>query len=331
MPDVEDGGYRHMRDRPAEPIAARARELPGVGRSPATGSRVGEPRRPRPAATRSDTAQRADTAEQQRQFLDAVLEIAGALVCVFDGEGRILRFNRACERLTGYTFAEVRGRPFYEFLVPAPEIQAVREDLAQLRPGQPPTQNENNWVTRDGRLRLISWSDVCFFDDDGRATHLISTGIDVTDERRGEEALRGIEAVGTLLATTGPTPESMSAVLTTLSERMGYPYLAVFIRRDSRFELGAAVGYNGGAAALDATTGIAGRVLRTARPAFLERADAGEDWVPASSDIASQIAVPLTIDGETVGVLAIESTAEVPLTPADLRLVETVAERLSVA
>jgi diguanylate cyclase (GGDEF)-like protein/PAS domain S-box-containing protein len=276
---------------------------------------------------------------EERRFSDAVLEIAGALVCVFDGEGRILRFNRACEVLTGYAFEEVKGRPFYEFLVPSAEIEAVRDDLARLRPGQPPTQNENNWITRDGRLRLIAWSDVCFFDDEGRATHLISTGIDVTDERRGDEALRGIEAVGTLLAKTGPTAESMAAVLATLSDRMGYPFLSLFIRRGSRFELGASIGYDGRAAALDPTKGITGRVLETARSVFLQLSegeadpdpDPDPDWRAASPDVASQIAVPLTVDGETLGVLSIESTPETPLTPADLRLVETVAERLSVA
>jgi diguanylate cyclase (GGDEF)-like protein/PAS domain S-box-containing protein len=279
-------------------------------------------------------AERQEQADERR-FADAVLDIAGALVCVFDGDGRILRFNRACELLTGYSFEEVRGRPFYEFLVPAAEIDAVREDLAQLRPGQPPTQNENSWITRDGRVRLISWSDVCFFDDEGRATHLISTGIDVTDERRGDEALRGIEAVGTLLAKTGSTVESMAAVLATLSGRMGYPYLSLFIRRGSRFELGAAIGYEGRAVALDPKVGIIGRVVRTGRSAFLERAQADvgaeADWRAASSDVASQVAVPLKVDGQTVGVLSVESTLETSLTRADLRLIETVAERLSVA
>ena len=254
--------------------------------------------------------------DEQRRFLDAVLEIAGSLVCVFDGEGQILRFNRACEVLTGYTFEELEGRPFYDVLVPEAEIQAVRDDLAQLRPGQPPTQNENNWVTRDGRLRLIAWSDVCFFDDDGHATHLISTGIDVTDERRGDEALRGIEAVGALLATTGPTPESMAAVLHTLADRMGYPYLALFTKRGKRLELGAAVGYDGRAAELDPEVGIIGRAVQSGRSVRHE---------------VSQIAVPLTIEREIVGVLSIESTPETPLTPADLRLIETVAGRLSVA
>ncbi len=268
---------------------------------------------------------------EERRFVDAVLEIAGALFCVFDGEGRILRFNRACELVTGYSMEEVRGRPFYEFLVPEAEIPMVREDLARLRPGQLPAQNENHWITRDGRLRLIAWSDVCFFDDEGRATHLISTGIDITEERRGDEAMRGIEAVGTLLAKAGLTAESMAAVLATLSDRMGYPYLSLFIQRGTRFELGAAVGYDERPADLDPTIGIVGGVLRSARSAFLERDDADTHWQTVSPDVASQIAVPLSVDGETVGVLSIESTPEMPLTPADLRLIETVAERLSVA
>jgi diguanylate cyclase (GGDEF)-like protein/PAS domain S-box-containing protein len=268
---------------------------------------------------------------EERRFVDAVLEIAGALFCVFDGDGRILRFNRACELVTGYSMDEVRGRPFYEFLVPESEIPMVREDLARLRPGQLPAQNENHWITRDGRLRLIAWSDVCFFDDEGRATHLISTGIDITEERRGDDAMRAIEAIGTLLAKTGLTAESMASVLATLSDRMGYPYLSLFIQRGTRFDLGAAVGYDGRAGKLDPTIGIVGGVLRNARSAFLEREDAGTDWQASNPDVASQIAVPLTADGETVGVLSIESTPEMPLTPADLRLIETVAERLSVA
>ncbi|HEX7473847.1 MAG TPA: PAS domain-containing protein, partial [Candidatus Limnocylindrales bacterium] len=32
----------------------------------------------------------------ERRFVDTVLDIAGSLVCVFDAEGRFLRFNRAC-------------------------------------------------------------------------------------------------------------------------------------------------------------------------------------------------------------------------------------------
>ncbi|HSH81132.1 MAG TPA: PAS domain-containing protein, partial [Herpetosiphonaceae bacterium] len=55
----------------------------------------------------------------ERDFNAAILDTVGSLIIVLDRRGRIVRFNRACEDLTGYTFAEVRACPFWDiFLLP---------------------------------------------------------------------------------------------------------------------------------------------------------------------------------------------------------------------
>jgi len=55
----------------------------------------------------------------KRDFNSAVLSTASALVVVLDRQGRIVRFNRACEKLTGYLFTEVEGNRFWDlFLYP---------------------------------------------------------------------------------------------------------------------------------------------------------------------------------------------------------------------
>ncbi|HKB27819.1 MAG TPA: diguanylate cyclase, partial [Candidatus Limnocylindrales bacterium] len=268
---------------------------------------------------------------EERWFVDAVLDTAGALVCVFDPEGRFIRFNPACERLTGYTFEEIRGRPFYDFLIPKDEIEAVRADLSRLRAGAPPEPNVNNWVTRDGALRLISWTDACFFDERGSLTYIVSTGIDITDQRRADEALRGVEAVGTLLAKHGPSPESMAAVIRTLADGMGYRYLALFLREGDSVRLGAQLGYEDLPSLFHPGAGIVGRCLRTGEASLVPDVAADPDYIAGHADVTSEIAVPLVADGQTMGVLSIESTLEAPLTEADLRLAQTIAERLSVA
>lgn len=267
----------------------------------------------------------------ERQFVDTVLDLAGSLICVIDPDGRFLRFNRACERLSGYTLDEIRDRPFYDFLVPADEVEAVRTALGQLKAGEPPMSNINRWITRDGALRLIAWSDVSFFDEGGSLTHIVSTGTDITDERRAQEALRGIEAVGTLLAKHGPTPDAMAAVLRTLVDGMGYPHLAVYLRDGERLRLGAQFGYAGISEEFDPNAGIIGRVFRTGEAAFVPDVSAESDYVVGHADVMSEIAVALTEEGRAIGVLSIESTREAPLTSADLRLAQTVAERLSAA
>jgi PAS domain S-box-containing protein len=122
---------------------------------------------------------------EERDFISAVLDTAGALVVVLDHQGRIVRFNRACERTTGYAFEEVRGRPLWDlFLIPE-EVESVRAVFDELRAGQFPNEHENYWMTRDGR-RLISWSNTALLGADGAVEHVIGTGIDVTERRQAE-------------------------------------------------------------------------------------------------------------------------------------------------
>ncbi len=199
-----------------------------------------------------------------------------------------------------------------------------------LRAGHP-EPNENHWVTRDGALRLISWSNVSFFDPQGALTHIVSTGIDITEERRADDALHGIEAIGTLLAKHGPTPESLAAVMRTLSDTMGYRYLALLLRDGEGIRLGAQLGYGQLPDTFDPNLGIIGRVFRTGEAAFVSDASQDPDYRAGRNDVTSEIAAPLTADGATLGVLSIESTIEAPLTAADLRLAQTIAERLSIA
>ena len=285
-------------------------------------------------AARHDSPDAAATREiraDEQQFVDAVLDIAGSLICVFDAEGRFLRFNRACELVSGYSFDEIRGRPIYDFLIPKDEVEAVRAAIARIRPGQPPAANENQWVTREGALRLISWSNACFFDEQGSLTHIVGTGIDITDERRAEAALRGIETVGTLLAKDGPTPEALAAVMRTLSDTMSYRYLALLLRDGERIRLRAQLGYDDLPESFDPNLGIIGRAFERAgrtrqrcheRPGLPGRA--GRTW-PARSPCRCRPTARRSACCRS------NSTIEAPLTAADLRLAQTIAERLSVA
>jgi PAS domain-containing protein len=51
--------------------------------------------------------------EQERDFTVAVLDTVGALVVVTDAQGKIIRLNRECEKLTGYHVEEVRNLNFF--------------------------------------------------------------------------------------------------------------------------------------------------------------------------------------------------------------------------
>lgn len=126
---------------------------------------------------------------QERDFTAAVLDNTGALVAVMDREGRVTRFNRACEETTGYTSAEVIGHVFWEMLVPLEDIPAVIKTWTSLLRGHAPNQNESHWLNKDGSQRLISWSNTAISRQDGSVEYVISTGVDITARTQVEDEL----------------------------------------------------------------------------------------------------------------------------------------------
>ncbi len=87
----------------------------------------------------------------ERNFVSAVLDTVGALVVVFDTAGRIVRFNRACEIISGYQSSDLIGKFAWERLIPKDEIPEYVDNFQRIRNGQFPTTYENYWLV--GRWR----------------------------------------------------------------------------------------------------------------------------------------------------------------------------------
>ena len=96
--------------------------------------------------------------------------------------------------IPGYQSGEVVGRPFWELLLAPDELQEVREVFNRLSAGDYPNTHENDWLTRDGQRRRIAWSNTALVDDAGEVEYVISTGIDITDKKAAERALREKQA-----------------------------------------------------------------------------------------------------------------------------------------
>jgi diguanylate cyclase (GGDEF)-like protein/PAS domain S-box-containing protein len=117
------------------------------------------------------------------QLLDAVLDAATSLIVVVDADGSLVRWNRACEQLLGYTAAELTEPGAVLELSPAGERVIAERAMELLRAGESPVRTEFHWRTRDGDLRLIEWSTTALTGPDGVVTHMVGTGIDVTAAR----------------------------------------------------------------------------------------------------------------------------------------------------
>lgn len=130
---------------------------------------------------------------RERDFTSAVLNTAGSLVVVLDRRGRIVRFNRACEQTTGYTFEEARGKHFADVFLAPEEREAVLKIFDRLTSGEFPIKHECHWLTKDGRLRLISWTNTCILGEQGGVEYIVSSGLDITEHRQMEQTIHESE------------------------------------------------------------------------------------------------------------------------------------------
>src|SRR4051812_45886963 len=108
-------------------------------------------------------------------------ETTQSLVAVLDAGGRILLFNEACERATGFSRAEVIGHDARDFVIPPEERDAFTEFLAYVIATGASAPQVGHWMTKDGGRRLIAWSNKPMTSSEGGPATIVTTGIDLTD------------------------------------------------------------------------------------------------------------------------------------------------------
>jgi len=125
-----------------------------------------------------------------------IVDRTNAIVLRWDPDGRIIFMNDYGQRLFGYTQGELAGRSVLELIVPDREssgrdLVAMINDL--LRHPERYESNENENVARNGRRLWITWRNTPIVDANGELVEILSTGIDTSDCKHAEDALRANE------------------------------------------------------------------------------------------------------------------------------------------
>jgi PAS domain S-box-containing protein len=143
--------------------------------------------------------QRTEELRQSEERLRMLVQTMPVLVDAFDEAGNIVLWNDTCVRVTGYTAEEiVDNQRAMELLYPDPSYrEEVLHALSAI--GTSRREAERDITCKDGSVKTIAWVSV---------PHHIripgwslwAIGIDVTERRKAEEALREREALYRLLA-----------------------------------------------------------------------------------------------------------------------------------
>jgi len=127
--------------------------------------------------------------KEKKEFLSKILEVQSSLVLLLNSEGKIIRFNKSCEKLTGYTEKEVKGKKVWDLFIKQNEKKEVENVFKQLQNKDYPNKHENYWLTKSGEEKLISWSNNVILDNENIIKYIVGTGIDITERKKREKKI----------------------------------------------------------------------------------------------------------------------------------------------
>jgi len=139
---------------------------------------------------------------KERDRSSRYLDIAEVILVALNSKGEICMINRKGSQILGYEKEELIGKKWFDTCLPISSRKEVENVFQRLVAGdiEPVEYWENPVLTKSGQERIIAWHNSILRDEAGRIDGTLSSGEDITERKRAEEALKESEKRYRLLA-----------------------------------------------------------------------------------------------------------------------------------
>ena len=131
-------------------------------------------------------------AAAKRQAEDTIESMPDGLF-LMDASGKLISFNKAMEQITGYTKAEMLGRPADEFfrrVLSPDDLRKVSQDIGVSMQGQTISPATYSITRKDGQTIQVLVFGSHLTNSEGQPTSFLSTVKDITELKRTENTLK---------------------------------------------------------------------------------------------------------------------------------------------
>ena len=128
---------------------------------------------------------------EERNKAQKYLDIAGVLIVALDAEGRVALINKRGLEIIGYEEQEMIGRSWFDLCIPERIREEVRGVFHELMSGNIVLGEyyENSIVTKNGFERVLAFHNAMLRGESGEMYGVLSSGEDITERKRAQDAL----------------------------------------------------------------------------------------------------------------------------------------------
>jgi len=131
---------------------------------------------------------------EEKNYISAILDTAGALVLVCDPDGVILSFNHSCQKRSCFSAEEIKGKLLWEAFIPKEDQDIMKGVIQKLASNDEPVKLISKWIKNQEQHCIISWTNTALRNANDKLTHIIFTGIDITEQRIAQQAAQQHQA-----------------------------------------------------------------------------------------------------------------------------------------
>ncbi|MFW6040224.1 MAG: MEDS domain-containing protein [Thermoplasmatota archaeon] len=137
----------------------------------------------------TDRKEREIENRELNRFRERIIQDANIWLNVIDKDGNVLVWNKAAEKISGYSEEEVIGNNrIWEWLYPSKEYRKeIFKQVSDILEGRKVEEYETVIKCKEDKDKVISWTSHPLENDKGEVIGSIAIGRDVTEQRAAEE------------------------------------------------------------------------------------------------------------------------------------------------